>query len=110
MVKFNFSAFTRASEDSDDSVESITPRHRPSVETRSAGTSDFASPRSASSGSTGGGASADLPVGLVLVENANQMCCGVIGKNTRGHFCTLPADHCSIKAHKAYEKKFGVQD
>ena len=54
MVKFNFSAFAWASEDSDDSVESVTPRQRPPVETRSAGTSDFASPRSADSGSMGG--------------------------------------------------------
>ena len=93
--------------DEDSSFESVPrPARAPPVETAASGTSDFASPRTASSGSTVGGSSADSPVSLVLIGHSNQVCCGVIGIRSKGHFCTALVGTCSTKAHA----KFNVRD
>ena len=95
--------------DEDSSFESVPrPVRAPPVETAASGTSDFASPRTASSGSTVGGTSADTPVSLVLIGHSNQVCCGVIGIRSKGHFCTAPVGTCSTKAHA--NNKFNVRD
>ena len=95
--------------DEDSSFESVPrPARAPPVETAASGTSDFASPRTASSGSTVGGSSADSPVSLVLIGHSNQVCCGVIGNRSKGHFCTALVGTCSTKAHA--NNKFNVRD
>mmetsp|Transcript_18233 Transcript_18233/g.45138 ORF Transcript_18233/g.45138 Transcript_18233/m.45138 type:complete len:843 (-) Transcript_18233:6186-8714(-) len=105
-MRFNFSsAFERQLEDDSDSVESVTPGPRRSLE-RSAGTS-FASPHTSQSSVTTGGVGVS-PAGLIQVENTNQICGGVVGDRSQGRFCTLPAGLCVHKKHS--ENKVDLQD
>ena len=58
-----------------------------------------ASPSSLASGSTGGGKVGNT-LGLVLIEDVSDYCCGVIQGSDMRRFCIKLAGACVTKGHK----------